>query len=156
MIIAGTLSRYFAMRFLASVVGSLIGVNALAAMIDYVELMRCGLAKRHGLAARENLDVPRRQLTETIFPFTVLVGAMSCYLTLSRRHKLVVARAAGGFGLTRLTILVSPQRAPSLSRLENPTINRESGRCVRADHPWWEHGRSGAPYDLDLAGSPTF
>jgi lipopolysaccharide export system permease protein len=35
------------------------------------------------------------QLTERIFPFTVLVGAMSCYLTLSRRHELVVARAAG-------------------------------------------------------------
>jgi len=28
-------------------------------------------------------------------PFTVLVGAMSCYLTLSRRLELVVARAAG-------------------------------------------------------------
>ena len=40
--IAGTLSRYFAMRFVGSVVGSLIGVIALAAMIDYVELMRRG------------------------------------------------------------------------------------------------------------------
>jgi hypothetical protein len=30
MIVAGTLSRYLAMRFLASVVGSLIGVIALA------------------------------------------------------------------------------------------------------------------------------
>jgi len=28
-------------------------------------------------------------------PFSVLVGAMSCYLTLSRRHELIVARAAG-------------------------------------------------------------
>ena len=34
--IAGTLSRYFAMRFVASVVGSFLGVIALAAMIDYV------------------------------------------------------------------------------------------------------------------------
>jgi hypothetical protein len=42
MIVAGTLSRYLAMRFLASVIGSLIGVIALAAMIDYVELMRRG------------------------------------------------------------------------------------------------------------------
>jgi lipopolysaccharide export LptBFGC system permease protein LptF len=42
MIVAGTLSRYFAMRFLGSVIGSLIGVIALAAMIDYVELMRRG------------------------------------------------------------------------------------------------------------------
>src|SRR5208282_5144810 len=35
------------------------------------------------------------QLTERIMPFAVLVGGMSCYLTLSRRLELVVARAAG-------------------------------------------------------------
>jgi lipopolysaccharide export system permease protein len=95
--IAGTLSRYFAMRFLGSVIGSLIGVIALAAMIDYVELMRRGAdwpnATAWVLAKISMYRVP--QLTERILPFTVLVGAMSCYLTLSRRHELVVARAAG-------------------------------------------------------------
>ena len=35
------------------------------------------------------------QLSERILPFAVLVGAMSCYLALSRRLELVVARAAG-------------------------------------------------------------
>src|SRR5215469_3750384 len=95
--IAGTLSRYFGMRFVASVVGSFIGVIALAAMIDYVELMRRGAdwpnATAWVLAKISMFRVP--QLTERILPFTVLVGAMSCYLTLSRRHELVVARAAG-------------------------------------------------------------
>src|SRR5256886_8056041 len=95
--IAGTLSRYFAMRFVGSVVGSLIGVIALAAMIDYVELMRRGAdwpnATAWLLAKISMYRVP--QLTERILPFTVLVGAMSCYLTLSRRLELVVARAAG-------------------------------------------------------------
>jgi len=95
--IAGTLSRYFGMRFIASVVGSFIGVIALAAMIDYVELMRRGAdwpnATAWVLAKISTFRVP--QLTERILPFTVLVGAMSCYLTLSRRHELVVARAAG-------------------------------------------------------------
>jgi len=95
--IAGTLSRYFAMRFVASVVGSFLGVIALAAMIDYVELMRRGAdwpnATAWLLAKISMYRVP--QLTERILPFTVLVGAMSCYLTLSRRHELVVARAAG-------------------------------------------------------------
>ena len=95
--IAGTLSRYFAMRFVASVVGSFLGVIALAAMIDYVELMRRGVdwpnATAWLLAKISIYRVP--QLTERILPFTVLVGAMSCYLTLSRRHELVVARAAG-------------------------------------------------------------
>jgi lipopolysaccharide export system permease protein len=95
--ISGTLSRYFAMRFVGSVVGSLIGVIALAAMIDYVELMRRGAdwpnATAWLLAKISMYRVP--QLTERILPFTILVGAMSCYLTLSRRHELVVARAAG-------------------------------------------------------------
>ncbi len=95
--ITGTLSRYFGMRFLTSVVGSFIGVVALAAMIDYVELMRRGAdwpnATAWVLAKISMYRVP--QLTERIMPFSVLVGAMSCYLTLSRRLELVVARSAG-------------------------------------------------------------
>ena len=74
--VAGTLSRYFAMRFIASVVGSFIGVNALAAMIEYVELMRRGAdwpnATAWLLAKISMYRVP--QLTERILPFTVLVG----------------------------------------------------------------------------------
>jgi lipopolysaccharide export system permease protein len=97
MIINKTLSRYFGMRFLSSVVGSFLGVVALAAMIDYVELMRRGAdwpnATAWVLAKISLYRVP--QLTERIMPFSVLVGAMSCYLALSRRLELVVARAAG-------------------------------------------------------------
>src|ERR1700683_4951209 len=95
--IAGTLSRYFGKRFLAAVVGSFLGVVVLAAMIDYVELMRRGAdwpnATPWALAKISMFRVP--QLTERIMPFAILVGAMSCYLTLSRRLELVVARAAG-------------------------------------------------------------
>ncbi len=95
--ITKTLSRYFAMRFLGSVIGSFVGVVALAAMIDYVELMRRGAdwpnATAWLLAKISMYRVP--QLAERIMPFSVLVGAMSCYLTLSRRLELVVARAAG-------------------------------------------------------------
>jgi lipopolysaccharide export system permease protein len=97
MVVGGTLSRYFGMRFLTSVIGSFIGVVALAAMIDYVELMRRGAdwpnATAWLLAKISMYRVP--QLTERIMPFSVLVGAMSCYLSLSRRLELVVARAAG-------------------------------------------------------------
>jgi lipopolysaccharide export system permease protein len=93
----GTLSRYFGMRFLSSVIGSFLGVVALAAMVDYVELMRRGAdwpqATAWVLAKISLFRVP--QLTERIMPFAVLVGAMSCYLSLSRRLELVVARAAG-------------------------------------------------------------
>src|SRR5580692_3357297 len=95
--LTGTLSRYFALRFLSSVVGAFIGVVILAGMIDFVELMRRGAdwpnATPWALAKISMFRVP--QLTERIMPFSVLVGAMSCYLTLSRRLELVVARAAG-------------------------------------------------------------
>ncbi|MGD0025093.1 MAG: LPS export ABC transporter permease LptG [Xanthobacteraceae bacterium] len=95
--LTGTLSRYFGMRFLTSVVGSFVGVVALAAMVDYVELMRRSADWPHAtawmLAKISMYRVP--QLTERIMPFAVLVGGMSCYLTLSRRLELVVARAAG-------------------------------------------------------------
>jgi len=95
--ITGTLSRYFGMRFLTAVIGSFAGVVILAGMIDYVELMRRGAdwpnATPWLLAKISMFRVP--QLTERIMPFSVLVGAMSCYLALSRRLELVVARAAG-------------------------------------------------------------
>ncbi len=95
--ITGTLSRYFGMRFLTAVIGSFVGVVILAGMIDYVELMRRGAdwpnATPWLLAKISMFRVP--QLTERIMPFSVLVGAMSCYLALSRRLELVVARAAG-------------------------------------------------------------
>jgi lipopolysaccharide export system permease protein len=95
--IAGTLSRYFGFRFLKSVTGSFFGVVALAGMIDYVELLRRSSdwpkATAFVLAEISLFRVP--QLSERIMPFAVLVGAMSCYLALSRRLELVVARAAG-------------------------------------------------------------
>jgi lipopolysaccharide export system permease protein len=95
--IAGTLSRYFGFRFLKSLIGTFFGVVALAAMIDYVELLRRSSEWPHAtawvLAEISAFRVP--QLSERIMPFAVLVGAMSCYLTLSRRLELVVARAAG-------------------------------------------------------------
>lgn len=95
--VAGTLSRYFGMRFLIAVLGSFAGVVVLAGMIDYVELMRRGADWPNAtpllLAKISIFRVPA--LTERIMPFSVLIGAMSCYLALSRRLELVVARAAG-------------------------------------------------------------
>src|SRR5271154_581648 len=95
--IAGTLSRYFGLRFLKSVIGSFFGVVALAAMIDYVELLRrsSDWPKATALILAEISVFRVPQLSERIMPFAVLVGAMSCYLGLSRRLELVIARAAG-------------------------------------------------------------
>jgi lipopolysaccharide export system permease protein len=95
--VSSTLSRYFGLRFLNSTVGTFFGVVVLAGMIDYFELMRRGADWPNAtpliLAEISIYRIP--QLTEHIMPFAVLVSTMSCYLTLSRRHELVIARAAG-------------------------------------------------------------
>jgi len=95
--ITGTLPRYFAMRFLSSVLGIFLGVIVLAGMIDYFELIRRGAdwPKATALILAEISLFRIPQLTEHIMPFAVLVGTMSCYLALSRRLELVIARSAG-------------------------------------------------------------
>jgi lipopolysaccharide export system permease protein len=95
--VTGTLSRYFGKRFFSSMIGTFIGVVVLTAMIDYFEMMRRGAdwpkATAWILAEISMFRIP--QFTEHIMPFAVLVGGMSCYLTLSRRLELVIARSAG-------------------------------------------------------------
>lgn len=96
-IFIGTLARYFGLRFLNAVLVVFGGIFVLVALIDYIELTR-----RAGdipnvsaaLVAKTSLyRVP--QVVERILPFCILIGAMSCYLNLSRRLELVVARSAG-------------------------------------------------------------
>jgi len=92
-----TLSRYFARRFAVSAIGVFAGVFVLVALIDYIEMMR-RVSDIPGVSAwvvaqASFFRVP--QVTERILPFSILVGAMTCYLDLSRRLELVVARAAG-------------------------------------------------------------
>lgn len=94
---AMTLHRYFAARFVNAVLAIFIGVFALVAMVDYVELVR-------RMADTENVSgwmiakasffrVP--QITERLMPFCVLLAGMVTFLNLSRRLELVIARAAG-------------------------------------------------------------
>jgi lipopolysaccharide export system permease protein len=95
--VSRTLLRYFGMRFLSAVASVFFGIFILVVLVDYVEFMR-----RAGdvpnvsawmVAKASFFRVP--QLTERLLPFSVLVGAMACYLALSRRNELVVARSAG-------------------------------------------------------------
>jgi lipopolysaccharide export system permease protein len=96
-IVSGTLSRYFGLRFLSAVVAVFAGVFALVALVDFVELMRRSAGETSASAfviwKTSIFRVP--QVTERIMPFAILIGAMSCYLNLSRRLELVVARSAG-------------------------------------------------------------
>jgi lipopolysaccharide export system permease protein len=95
--ISPTLVRYFGMRFLGAVMSVFLGIFVLIVLVDYIELMRRAAEIPNlspwMIAKTSFFRVP--QLTERLLPFSVLVGAMACYLALSRRNELVVARAAG-------------------------------------------------------------
>jgi lipopolysaccharide export system permease protein len=93
----GTLSRYFGMRFLTTLVAVLLGVFLLVVLLDYVEQMRrmSDVPNVSALLVAKSSLYRVPQITERILPFCVLIGAMSCYLGLSRRLELVVSRAAG-------------------------------------------------------------
>jgi lipopolysaccharide export system permease protein len=73
------------------------GVLLLVALIDYIELMRrtSDLNNVSALTVMQTSVFRVPQVTERILPFCVMVGAMSCYLSLSRRLELVIARSAG-------------------------------------------------------------
>jgi lipopolysaccharide export system permease protein len=95
--IARTLFRYFGMRFLSAVFAVFAGAFALVLMVDFVEMLR----RTQDLPDVSTLTVAKITLcrvpfvTERVLPFAVLVATMLCYLNLSRRLELVVARAAG-------------------------------------------------------------
>jgi lipopolysaccharide export system permease protein len=95
--IAGTLSRYFGLRFLSAVMLVFCGIFALVALIDYIEMMRraSDIPNVSAVLVAKTSFYRVPQVTERILPFCILIGAMSCYLNLSRRLELVVARAAG-------------------------------------------------------------
>ena len=96
-ILGGTLARYFGLRFLSAVLLVFGGIFVLVALLDYIELMRRAgdIPNVSALLVAKTSFYRVPQVTERVLPFCVLIGAMSCYLNLSRRLELVVARAAG-------------------------------------------------------------
>src|SRR3954451_11721983 len=94
---SNTLGRYFAGRFVVAAVGVFASIFLLLVLVDYIEMVR----KTSGLVSVSAINVALTslyrvpQLLEKMMPFCVLIGAMTCYLALSRRLELVVARAAG-------------------------------------------------------------
>jgi lipopolysaccharide export system permease protein len=144
--IAGRLARYFGWRFLSAVVAVFAGTLVLTAMIDFLELLRRSADIKDVstiLIAQITLfRVPF--ITERVMPFAVLVGAMFCYLNLSRRLELVVARASGvsawqfispavviaaliGVGLTTIYNPISANLRELSSRLEADLSGRDQG-----------------------------
>jgi lipopolysaccharide export system permease protein len=95
--LTNTLGRYFAGRFVVSAVGVFASIFVLLVLVDYIEMVRktSGLVGVSAITVAETSLFRVPQLLEKMMPFCVLIGAMTCYLALSRRLELVVARAAG-------------------------------------------------------------
>ncbi|KQT29156.1 MAG: LPS export ABC transporter permease LptG [Bradyrhizobium sp.] len=95
--LTNTLGRYFAGRFVVAALGVFGGIFLLLVLVDYIEMVRktSGLASASAIMVAETSLFRVPQLLEKLTPFCMLIGAMTCYLALSRRLELVVARAAG-------------------------------------------------------------
>ncbi len=95
--LTNTLGRYFAGRFVVAALGVFAGIFLLLVLVDYIEMVRktSGLASASAIMVAETSLFRVPQLLEKLTPFCMLIGAMTCYLALSRRLELVVARAAG-------------------------------------------------------------
>jgi lipopolysaccharide export system permease protein len=95
--ITNTIGRYFAGRFLVAALGVFTSIFMLLVLVDYIEMVRrtSGLASASALMVAQTSLYRVPQLLEKMMPFCILIGAMTCYLALSRRLELVVARAAG-------------------------------------------------------------
>ncbi|THD44305.1 MAG: LPS export ABC transporter permease LptG [Bradyrhizobium sp.] len=95
--ILGTLGRYFARRFFATIMTVFAAVFALIYAIDVVETLRRAGDTPGATAPLMGwlsfLHTPI--VAEQALPFAVLFGAMISFLDLSRRLELVVARSAG-------------------------------------------------------------
>jgi lipopolysaccharide export system permease protein len=92
-----TLARYFGFRFFGVVVAVFCGLFVLVVMVDFVEMLRrtAGIENASALTILTITLCRAPHITERVLPFTILVGGMICYLNLSRRLELVVARASG-------------------------------------------------------------
>jgi lipopolysaccharide export system permease protein len=143
---AGTLSRYFGLRFLSAVLAVFAGTLVLTAMIDFLELMRRSGDLRDisafFIAKITLFRVPF--ITERVLPFAVLVGAMFCYLNLSRRLELVVARSAGisAWQFTAPAIVIAWLIGAVMTTVYNPVsaILREQSTRLEADLFGFESG----------------
>jgi len=138
-IFAGTLARYFGTRFLVAVTLVFLGFFALIAVLDYIELMRraADIPNVSALLVAKTSFYRMPQVAESFLPFCVLIAAMSCYLNLSRRLELVIARSAGVSAWQFITpaLLVALIIGSLATALYNPAaaILREQSKRLEAE-----------------------
>ncbi len=97
MMVGATLWRYFATRFLVSILGLFAFAAVLIFIFDFLELVRRAADKEgfsvFTIAMVSLLRIP--VLLEQVLPFATLFGAIMAFVTLSRSLELVIARASG-------------------------------------------------------------
>jgi lipopolysaccharide export system permease protein len=124
MVAFGKLGRYFGRRFLGAVLLVYITCSGLIGIVDFFEFSR-RLGDRIDVSV---LDISWLVLlrlpsySEQMFPFAVLIGAMSTFLTLSRRLELVIARTVGAsvWQFTFSTISIAVMLGVFLTTVYNP------------------------------------
>jgi lipopolysaccharide export system permease protein len=94
---AGTLARYFLLRFLLAVSVVFVLCLVLIFFVDFIEMLRragnYGASSGAALFWITLLRLP--SFSELALPFAVLIGTIGVFLMLSRSSELVVVRAAG-------------------------------------------------------------
>jgi lipopolysaccharide export system permease protein len=141
-----TFAGYMTRKFTASVLGTFVSCFALVLVIDFVEqLRRVEDAKRATTQLVALLTFYRvPAFTEVVLPFAVLIGAMICFLGLSRKLELVVARAAGLSAWQFLTpaLVVAALIGVAAATIYNPIASEFRERSLRMEAELF--GRAGA------------
>jgi lipopolysaccharide export system permease protein len=94
----GTLTRYFALRFLIAMLTMFAICCVLIFFVDFIEMLRrAGNYNQNvsGLLLAWITLLRLPSFSELILPFAVLIGTVGIFLMLSRSSELVVVRAAG-------------------------------------------------------------
>lgn len=92
-----TLSMYIGKKFLISIGIAFGAVLFIAALADFVEIIRRTAEKTHipfGIVL-EMAVMKLPSMGEQIFPYAMLIGSMMALTRLTKSHELIVARAAG-------------------------------------------------------------
>lgn len=92
-----TLSRYIGKHFLLAIIFSLLGLIAITALIDVVEMIRRASGREgvpfHIIISLTMLKIP--SFATHLMPYGVLIGSMVALTRLTKTQELIVARAAG-------------------------------------------------------------
>lgn len=95
--IGATITRYFALRFMRTILAIFFTIFCLMFVVVFVEMLRRGSdnpqAGAGAIALMTAMRVPAA--AEMILPFAVLFGSMATFVELTRKLELIVARAAG-------------------------------------------------------------